>query len=201
MSGRFFSERNRMLPGGREADEDDLLKEVSSRKWLEICDGLKHRPRNLGEDTLLSAEVLAPQNGANEVTGWSNLGSSLVVLLTCVLVSFLVCMSLCKMSHPVPGSVSQACTIKKIHQKLHLEERFQALLRAGSHFVPTQILCTWQLLRAQNSHVYCEAPFCHDRKIPYERRNEKTSKRRGVTARSDLPGHNQNLIVEMNVKL
>lgn len=131
----------------------------------------------------MSSEVLAPQNGANEVTGWSNLGSSLVVLRTCVLVSFLVCMSLCKMSHPVPGSVSQACTIKKIHQKLHLEERFQALLRAGSHFVPTQLLCTWQLLRAQNSHVFVRLPSVMIGKFPM-----KGEMKRLAREEESLPG-------------
>lgn len=37
-------------------------------------------------------------------------------------------------------------------------------------------------------------------KFPVKAENEKTGKRKGVTARSDLSGHNQNLIVEMNVK-
>lgn len=68
---------------------------VSGRKSLEICDGLKHRPRNPRADTVLYSEILAPQNRANKVTGWSNLGSSLVVLYVCVLVSFLVCVCLC----------------------------------------------------------------------------------------------------------
>lgn len=77
------------------------------------------------------------------MTGWSNLGSSLVVLhTTCVLVSSLVCMSPCTVTHPALGSVAQACTVKKQNktETLHLEERIQARLRARSHLVLIQII-------------------------------------------------------------
>lgn len=100
-----------MLPGGREAD---LLGEVSSRKSLEIRSGLKHRPRNPREDTGLCSEILAPQNKANEVAGWSNLGSSLVVWHRCVLVGFLVHVCVCAQGLVLLwGLLRRLYTIKK----------------------------------------------------------------------------------------
>jgi len=48
------------------------------------------------------------------------------------------CASLCTMTHPALGSVSQACTMKK--NSLHLEERFRAFPRARNHLVLTQMI-------------------------------------------------------------